>query len=502
MLKNKRKNHAVSEVFGTILLILISVTLFSVVQIAMFSIPAERSSPSVNIVVTIDGNGLILEHRGGQSLSLDTEVIVSSGSESTERISINDYLSDEYKIDGKWDIGERVIYPLDNLSNFNRFDPLDVLVVDFDSSSIVMMGTVEEARVADVKVEMSVSDVAPDIGQNIIFYITLSNQNGPSDAAGIIIKDILPGSLSYISNATSQGTYNSTTNIWDVGNLNVSSFATLQINATVISYGYNSQLTQLALILDEYGSITSDAWSIMKNGLAGAINDPNVFPHDGSVELTVVQFGVGLYCARVEVYPIVVNNNNYNSISSQISSITQGEGWTPMAAGIYLATDTLASSNNFGGFQPSHRQVINLVTDGNPNVVSEQGESCGDRFDGYPQGQAAAEDARYYLLYKLSMSEDQDEFDVVAVQGSQTININWLKDNIAWPQPGWVNWPPTSSGWVHQVNGYQEFVDSLDEQFSILFKRIDCSAELLSSTYMDPNTKNNEITISIYPNSQ
>lgn len=499
MFKNRRKNHAVSEVFGTILLLLISVTLFSVVYVALFSVQVERSSPSVNIVGTIEGNNLILENRGGESLSLGSEIILGSGGESAERISIDDYLSAEYKNNGKWDIGERIVYPLTNLTNFDRFDPLDVSVVDFDTNSIVMMGTVQEARVADVKVEMSVSDETPDVGQNIKLTITVRNQNGPSDAAGIIIKNILPGSLTYVSNVTSNGTYDSSLNVWDVGNITVGSFVTLEITARVESYGYNSQLTQLAVLLDGSTSISPSNWSLMKQGLHDAISNPNVFPNDGSVELTVIQFaGV---CANVVLNPVVVNYDNYQSIADSINKTSQIGGYTPMAAGISLAAKKLLSSNNFGGFNPSHRQIINLVTDGNPNVSSLPGVDCGNK-DTETKGKAAAENARYYLLNALSMTEEQDEFDVAAVRGTQGINITWLNKSIVWPQPGTEKWPPEKPGWVHEVLTWEDFYNSINQQFSILFKRIDCSAELLSSNYMDPNTKNNGATISIYPNPQ
>jgi uncharacterized repeat protein (TIGR01451 family) len=500
MLKNKRKNHAVSEVFGTILLLIISVSLLSTVYVALFSINVEKSSPDVSIVGTMEGNKLILEHRGGEELSIDTKIILGLTNGSTKTISVNDYLSDEYKIDGKWNIGERFIYPLSNLVNYLRFDPINITVVDLNSNSVIMKGVAQEARVADTELEMSVSNDKPNVGEDVTFNIK-ANNNGPSETKGIFIRDILPGSLIYKNNITSKGKYDSKTNIWNLSNLTVGGNTTLNITATVNSYGYISQFTQLALVLDGSGSISDYAWGIMKNGLKNAIQDPNVFPHDGSVELTVVQFGVGSggYCARIEVPPVVVYNDNYMSIANQIADITQGKGWTPMAAGIYLAADTLKSSNNFGGFNTNHRQIICLVTDGNPNVISGPCELCGDNFDGYPQGQAAAEDAKYYLLNTLSLTDDQDEFDVVAVQGSQIINITWLKDNIAWPQPGWTNWPPTSSGWVHEVHSWQEFVDSLREQFNILFRRIDNTVDLLSSTYMDPNPKNNKVTVSIYP---
>ena len=49
--------------------------------------------------------------------------------------------------------------------------------------------------------------------------------------------------------------------------------------------------TQLAMILDGSGSISSSDFNIMKEGLARSIENASIFPHDGNVELTVIQFG-------------------------------------------------------------------------------------------------------------------------------------------------------------------------------------------------------------------
>jgi hypothetical protein len=253
--------------------------------------------------------------------------------------------------------------------------------------------------------------------------------------------------------------------------------------------------------LDGSGSINNYAWNLMKQGLVTSIQNESMLPRDGSIELTIIQFGVGGggYCSRVEVGPIVVRHSNIDDIVDQVSSITQGKGYTPMASGVYLAAETLLSSNNFGGFHPNHRQVILLVTDGQPNVVSEQWELCGDDFDGYPAGRAATEDARNYLINVLFMNEDQDEFNIIGVEGSQPINKEWLRDEIAWPQPGWDTWPPESSGWVNVVFSWEEFRDSIDDLFSIMFNRIDNKASMIESAYMDPNSGNNRAMISIYP---
>ena len=90
MLKKTRKNYGVSEVLGTILLLAISVTLFSTVYAAFFSIQPGPSTPAVNIVGTIENNSLVLEHRGGESLGLNTSLIIEFQQGLREMIIVND----------------------------------------------------------------------------------------------------------------------------------------------------------------------------------------------------------------------------------------------------------------------------------------------------------------------------------------------------------------------------------------------------------------------------
>jgi uncharacterized repeat protein (TIGR01451 family) len=502
MLKIMDKN-GVSEVLGSILLIMISVSLFSVVYVTFFSIDMDQSSPSVSIIGSIYDNNVILEHRGGQALNLKTKVILDLSQGDKEIFTINNenYLENNSKEDGKWDFSEKVVYKLDNVTNYTRFSPVEITVVDIESNSIVMKGTIQEARTADVKISMSVSDNKPHIGDIITITVKASNENGPSDADWILVEDIIAGPLTFLDFSSSKGIFDPASNMWFVGNITVGSTETLEIKVRVDSAVPVSDYTQFALILDGSGSINNYAWNLMKQGLVTSIQNESMLPRDGSIELTIIQFGVGGggYCSRVEVGPIVVRHSNIDDIVDQVSSITQGKGYTPMASGVYLAAETLLSSNNFGGFHPNHRQVILLVTDGQPNVVSEQWELCGDDFDGYPAGRAATEDARNYLINVLFMNEDQDEFNIIGVEGSQPINKEWLRDEIAWPQPGWDTWPPESSGWVNVVFSWEEFRDSIDDLFSIMFNRIDNKASMIESAYMDPNSGNNRAMISIYP---
>jgi hypothetical protein len=206
---------------------------------------------------------------------------------------------------------------------------------------------------------------------------------------------------------------------------------------------------QFAMILDGSGSITSGDWTIMRNGVADAIR--NCLPHDGSVELTVIQFSTGPAAnARVEIAPIVINAANFESVATTVQGISQLNGRTPVYAGIDLATTTLFASPNFASYP---RKVINLVTDGAPN-------------EGSPTPQQAAINSRNNLISTLGMTPDEDEFDIEFVGSA---DISWFRDNIAWPEPGYDNWPPTGPGWIRQVSSYTEFSATICEKFELIF---------------------------------
>ena len=73
-----KSNSAVSEVLGTILLLLINVGLFSVVAISAYSLLPSNSAPSTDIICQVNGDNIILTHQGGDALSLDTKIGFSS----------------------------------------------------------------------------------------------------------------------------------------------------------------------------------------------------------------------------------------------------------------------------------------------------------------------------------------------------------------------------------------------------------------------------------------
>jgi uncharacterized repeat protein (TIGR01451 family) len=100
-------------------------------------------------------------------------------------------------------------------------------------------GVVVNGQAADIQVVKVVDEAAPTVGDTVTFTVTVSN-NGPSAATGVVVNDLLPGGLSFVGAAASQGAYVPTTGEWTIGALGIagpSATATLTVSATVAQDG-------------------------------------------------------------------------------------------------------------------------------------------------------------------------------------------------------------------------------------------------------------------------
>ena len=84
----------------------------------------------------------------------------------------------------------------------------------------------------DLELQKSVDDTTPTVGQNITYTVEVFNR-GPEDDTNVTVQDVLPAELTYVSSNATRGTYNSSTNIWTIGNLAVNETVSLSITARV-----------------------------------------------------------------------------------------------------------------------------------------------------------------------------------------------------------------------------------------------------------------------------
>lgn len=96
--------------------------------------------------------------------------------------------------------------------------------------------SVDAVKIADLSVIKLINNSNPNYNDLIKWTIIVSN-NGPNMATGVIVNDLLPKSVEYISSYLSKGFYNPVNGIWDVGNLNAGEKLQLNIVSKIVKTG-------------------------------------------------------------------------------------------------------------------------------------------------------------------------------------------------------------------------------------------------------------------------
>ena len=120
---------------------------------------------------------------------------------------------------------------------------------------------------SDVSVSKKVNIDTPCTLTNVIFTVTAMN-NGPSNATGVLVRDLLPSGYAFVSSNASLGTYNVTSGDWSIGSLVNQQSAVLTITARVKTSG----------VYQNTATITASSDSDSSNNSASATTTPNPTP--------------------------------------------------------------------------------------------------------------------------------------------------------------------------------------------------------------------------------
>ncbi|MCK5407360.1 MAG: DUF11 domain-containing protein, partial [Candidatus Krumholzibacteria bacterium] len=135
-----------------------------------------------------------------------------------------------------------------NTASLWSVDQIDVAAANNTGTASVTVTS------ADLEISASVDNAYPAEGDTIAYLIRLANR-GPDDATAVTIPDSLPFGVAYMADSTSAGTYDTTTGVWNVGNLPSGSADTLLIYARIDAGTMGSYITNAAFIT---GSAVAD----------------------------------------------------------------------------------------------------------------------------------------------------------------------------------------------------------------------------------------------------
>ena len=508
-------DQAVSVVIGSIILLGLAVAALSVIYITVLSDDGPSDSVITEIVGSVEGTNIVLEHRGGEPVSLDTSISIAIGGK-TENLIAKNWLSAQALANGVWNIGERIVYPFEYEDS--SYITADITAVDPEANAIAFYGTLDLQAVSDVSVFATVNNTTPNIGEPIALTVQVTNPLGLINASGIQLEIDIPEGMQYHDFSTNVGDFNYTTGIWDLSDFDFSSgiIPELRINVTVEEIEGETAKTQMALLFDSSGSVQKSNYDLMKEGMSNAIKNDDVFPHDGSVELTIINF-----CCRPAPYgasspdtpawaqvfaesPIVVTEDNYDDITSDILAMPFFKGWTATACGLNLAANELIdSSNNPLNGGDFARQIVVLLTDGFANIACDGGSTTdtGDGGGGHVnEAKNSAEEARDRLLNVGSFQIGEDEILAMSLGPHADDYSPWMKNHIVWPEPGSYGEPGRFvPGWVRNVSNYNDFQQATEEMFDTVFNSMQVSVEVVASQPADPNPTNNKIQVIITP---
>jgi len=116
---------------------------------------------------------------------------------------------------------------------------------------------------AEVNLTKTTSNTTPNVGQMFNYTVTATN-NGPFNATGVIVTDHIPSGLTFNSYTASQGTYNSTSGVWNVGTLLNGANAWLKLFITPTASVFGKNVTNIAnkTAQNEYDPTTPDVASV------------------------------------------------------------------------------------------------------------------------------------------------------------------------------------------------------------------------------------------------
>ena len=147
-LQIKNDNKAVTELIGTMILLIIAVIAISYVYITVLSNVEPVEEINCDIAGSIESGDVVFTHYGGESLDLDSVVTLSIAGQSDSFI-VGEHLDETSKSDGVWNVGEQItLVNYTNLEDYNITLPeVYGTIMDKITNALVFLGRLQDGEV-------------------------------------------------------------------------------------------------------------------------------------------------------------------------------------------------------------------------------------------------------------------------------------------------------------------------------------------------------------------
>ncbi|MBT8286864.1 MAG: DUF11 domain-containing protein, partial [Bacteroidia bacterium] len=178
-----------------------------------------------------------------------------------------------------------------------------------DEDNAVVTPVVPIADLSLTKIVVD-GDVTPLMGSEITFQITVTN-DGPQDATGVQVTDLLPSGYDFVLFSSTAGTYDEFTGIWDIGGILAGESETLLIDVIVNSTGDYLNITEVTAsdVLDIDSVPDNDDGDQSEDDEDSAITNPVIAIADLELMKSVVDNDLTPLIGSEITFQIEVTNN-------------------------------------------------------------------------------------------------------------------------------------------------------------------------------------------------
>ena len=251
-------------------------------------------------------------------------------------------------------------------------------------------------------------DTMPLVGTEITFEITVTN-DGPQDATGVAVTDLLPSGYDFVLFSSTSGTYDETTGLWNIGSIANGESETLLIDVLVNASGDYLNIAEVTAsdVLDvdstpdnddgdqseddEDSAIVTPVDAMADLSLAKTVVDNDIMPNVGdeiTFQITVTNAGPDA-ATGVEVVDLLPAGFDFILFSATSGVYNEVTGlWTigtiPSGGSQTLFIDVLvnAPTGTSGEYFNSAQVTASDVMDPNSDPNNDDGDQSEDDEDG------------------------------------------------------------------------------------------------------------------------